>query len=400
MRRRLVQAAAGGVLVLLTLAGCAGQKPGALHFRAVGYDSLPGWEADDQGAALAAFQRSCTRLTALSPSAPVGPYGTAADWRGACADAAGRDPADAAAARAFFEQRFAPLQVRAGRDPEGLFTGYYEPELKGSRQRDSNHPVPLLARPLDLISVDLGQFRPTLKGQRIAGRVSMEGRLVPYADRRQIEAEAAGAPTPLRQPLVWVDDPADAFFMEIQGSGRIRFADGSVTRLTFDGQNGYPYTPIGRVLAERGALPKEAVTMQAIRGWLAQNPAAAGEVMDQNASYIFFREAPIADPALGPPGAQNVALTPGRSLAVDLSVHGLGVPVFVAAEPGAPGGAPLQRLLVAQDTGGAIVGPVRGDVFWGAGPPAAAQAGAMKAKGEMFVLVPQSIAARLLNPAP
>ncbi|HUO91921.1 MAG TPA: MltA domain-containing protein, partial [Rhizomicrobium sp.] len=213
-----------------------------------------------------------------------------------------------------------------------------------------------------------------------------------------IEAEAVAAPSRLRQPLVWVDNPVDAFFMDIQGSGRIRFADGGVTRLTFDGQNGFPYTPIGKVLVERGALSKDAVTMQTIRAWLSQNPATSAEVMNANASYIFFREVPIPDPALGPPGAENVALTPGRSLAVDLSLHGLGVPVFVAAEPIEPGGAPLERLMIAQDTGGAITGPVRGDIFWGSGPEAAARAGAMKAKGQMFVLVPQAVAAQLLNP--
>ena len=380
---------------LLALTGCVA-KPGALSFRAVDYGRLPGWQSDDQGAALAAFQRSCAKLQTLSPEKAVGPYGKAAAWQGACGEGASLDPANADAARRFFEGHFTPLQVRAGRDPNGLFTGYYEPELNGSRVRDVSHAVPLLARPADLVSVDLGEFRSGLKGQRIAGRVS-DGRLVPYADRRQIEAEAASAPSKLRQPLVWVDNAVDAFFMDIQGSGRIRFADGSVTRLTFDGQNGFPYTPIGKVLVERGALPKDAVTMQTIRAWLAQNPVLGADVMDANASYIFFREVPISDPALGPPGAQNVALTPGRSLAVDLSVHGLGVPVFVAAEPIEPGAPPFERLLIAQDTGGAITGPVRGDVFWGFGPVAAARAGAMKAKGQMFVLVPQAVAANLLN---
>jgi membrane-bound lytic murein transglycosylase A len=242
------------------------------------------------------------------------------------------------------------------------------------------------------VSVDLGLFRPTWKGQRIAGKVSGEGKLVPYTDRRGIEADALRVPAPLLKPIVWVDDPVDAFFMEIQGSGRIRLAEGGVIRLNFDGQNGLPYTPIGRLLIERGTLPKGGASMQAIRAWIAQNPGAGAALMDENASYIFFREKPIDDPALGPPGAQAVALTPGRSLAVDLAIHGLGVPVFVAAEPPAPGQPPFERLMIAQDTGGAIVGPVRGDVFWGSGPEAGETAGTMKAKGRLFVLVPRAIA--------
>ena len=379
-------------LFAFLIAGCVTQKSHAPSYRAVGFGQLPGWQEDDAGAAFAAFRRSCTRLKALSPETAIGPYGTAASWQEPCDAAEAQDPTGA---RSFFEARFSPVQVRAGREPEGLFTGYYEPELNGSRMRDGHYTTPLLARPADLVSVDLGQFRPGWRGQRIAGKVR-DGRLVPYADREQIEAEAQ-VQAPLRKPLLWVDDPADAFFMEIQGSGRIRFGDGSLTRLTFDGQNGLPYTPIGKVLIERGALPRNGATMQAIRGWLAQNPAEAGAVMAKNASYIFFREVPIADPALGPPGAESVALTPGRSLAVDLAVHGLGVPVYVAAEASEPGGAPFRHLLIAQDTGGAIVGPVRGDIFFGTGPEAGAQAGNMKAKGEMFVLLPHKVAADLLN---
>jgi membrane-bound lytic murein transglycosylase A len=385
------------MLLLLCLAACAGQKNATPTYRAVGFGALPGWQQDDAAAALAAFQRSCVRLKAMAPGAAIGPYGKAADWQSACVAANTQNPAsqDAAGARSFFEANFVPVQVRAGRNPDGLFTGYYEPELKGARLRTGEFQTPLLARPPDLVSVDLGQFRPTWRGQRVAGKVS-DGKLVPYADRRQIESEFASA-SPLRKPLLFVDDPVDAFFMEIQGSGRIRFADGSVTRLTFDGQNGFPYTAIGKVLITRGALPKERATMQGIRSWLAQNPGEAVGVMNENASYIFFREAPIADPALGPPGAETVPLTPGRSLAVDLAIHGMGMPVYVATEPPAPGAPPFTHLMIAQDTGGAIVGAVRGDVFFGSGPQAGEQAGGMKAKGQMFVLLPSSVADSLLT---
>jgi membrane-bound lytic murein transglycosylase A len=286
-----------------------------------------------------------------------------------------------------------PFQVRAGREPEGLFTGYYEPELRGSRTRNGAFTTPLLARPSDLVSVDLGQFRPDWRGQRIAGRVAAEGKLVPYPERRIIEAEAAGPVSPLRTPIVFVDDPVDAFFMEIQGSGRIRLPDDRVIRLTFDGQNGLPYKAIGKLLIERGTLEKGKASMQAIRGWIAQNPEAGAALMDENTSYIFFKEKPIEDPSLGPPGAQNVVLTPGRSLAVDLAIHGLGVPMFIAASPPQDGTPAFQRLMIAQDTGGAIVGPVRGDVFWGSGPVAGETAGLMTSKGQMFVLVPRALAA-------
>jgi len=379
------------LLVLLLLSACATKETGKApaHFRQTDFNRLPGWQSDDPAEALAAFLRSCTKLTALSPSAAIGPYGKAADWAAPCASAGAVAPADA---RRFFESEFVPFQVRAGREPEGLFTGYYEPELKGSRTRGGAYSVPLLARPADLVSVDLGQFRSTWKGQRIAGRVAGEGKLVPYPDRRAIEAEAAAATNPLRTPIVFVDDPVDAFFMEIQGSGRIRLPDDSVIRLTFDGQNGLPYTAIGKLMIERGTLEKGKASMQAIRAWIAQNPQAGAALMDENTSYIFFKEKPIENPALGPPGAQNVVLTPGRSLAVDLAIHGLGVPVFVAASPPHEGTPAFQRLMIAQDTGGAIIGPVRGDVFWGSGPVAGETAGLMTSKGQMFVLVPRAIA--------
>ena len=390
MARSVLVRAFAVLMTLLALAACATKQPGKapVHYRQVGFDALPGWRSDEPGEALAAFRRSCARLTALAPSTTIGPYGRASDWAAPCAGALA-----ATDARQFFEAAFLPFQVRAGRETEGLFTGYYEPELKGSRRRGGSYTVPLLARPGDLVSVDLGQFRPTWRGQRIAGRVAAEGRLVPYPERRIIESEAAGPPNPMRSPIVFVDDPVDAFFMEIQGSGRIRLDDGGIIRLSFDGQNGLPYTAIGKLMIDRGILEKGRASMPAIRGWIAQNPAAGAALMDENTSYIFFKEKPIEDPALGPPGAQNVALTPGRSLAVDLAIHGLGVPVFVAATPPADGAPAFQRLMIAQDTGGAIVGPVRGDVFWGSGPAAGETAGVMTSKGQMFVLLPRAIAA-------
>jgi membrane-bound lytic murein transglycosylase A len=332
------------------------------------FADLPGWKEDDPSAALAAFLRSCRRLR----SEP--------DWRPVC-DAA----AQAGSARTFFESNFQPFVVSAGNDPEGLFTGYYEPLLQGSRKRSDRYRVPLYVRPPDLVMVDLGDFREELKGQRIAGRVE-EGDLVPYPDRTAIEE---GALSGRDLELVWVDDPVDAFFLQIQGSGRVRLDDGSEMRVGYAAQNGHPYFAIGRDLVERGAMPKEEVSMQSIRGWLEQNPDLADGVMARNASYVFFEELK----GEGPLGAQGVALTPGRSLAVDLKHWTLGAPVWLDTRAPSPrAGEPdrrLRRLMIAQDTGGAIRGVVRGDVFWGHGEEAAEIAGRMKHPGKMWVLLPR-----------
>ena len=328
------------------------------------FADLPGWEADDPSAALAAFRRSCLRMK--SP---------------AC-EAAAR----ATSARTFFETHFQPFAVSDGGDPEGLFTGYYEPQLQGSRKRSERYRVPLYVRPPDLVMVDLGDFREELKGQRIAGRVE-EGDLVPYPDRKAIEG---GALSGRELELVWVDDPVDAFFLQIQGSGRVRLDDGSEMRVGYAAQNGHPYFAIGKDLVERGALTREQVSMQSIRRWLEENPDLADDVMARNASYVFFEELK----GEGPLGAQGVALTPGRSLAVDLKHWTLGTPVWLDASSPSPREGepdrPLRRLMIAQDTGGAIVGVVRGDVFWGHGEEAAEVAGRMKNPGKMWVLLPRA----------
>jgi membrane-bound lytic murein transglycosylase A len=351
------------------------------------FDDLPGWSQDDLSQALPALLRSCRRLL----SRPAGEAlniadtaGTAGDWKAAC-EAASRVPAGAA--RSFFESRFQPFAASADGDPEGLFTGYYEPLLHGSRTRSDRYRVPLYIRPPDLVTVDLGAFREELKGQKIAGRLE-EDSLIPYPDRKAIES---GALAGRNLELVWVDDPIDAFFLQIQGSGRVRLDDGTEMRVGYSAQNGHPYFAIGRDLIERGALTKETVSMQSIRRWLEEHPDEADDVMARNASYVFFQELE----GEGPLGAEGVALTPGRSLAVDLHHWPLGVPVWLDAEapspnPGEPD-RPLRRLLVAQDTGGAIRGVVRGDVFWGHDEDAAQIAGRMKHRGRMWVLLPRPI---------
>ena len=361
------------------------------------FREVMGWTEDDTSPALAAFVRSCAALDRLAEDAPIDPAGVqghARDWRGVCAEARAVAP-NAQAARAFFGRAFAPVSVSDGIRPDGLFTGYYEPELRGSHERQGPFRVPLLEPPPDLVSVDLGRFLPDLRGRRIAGRVA-EGKLEPLPTRAQIEAGALG---PAARPLLWLDDPIQAFFLHVQGSGRVVLENGTVLRVGYAAQNGRPYTAIGRTLIQSGALRREEVSMQSIRAWLAAHPAQARTVMDTNESYVFFRLLGPADPGLGPPGSQTVPLTPGRSLAVDRAFHGLGVPVWLdTLVPGSAPGAPdrtFRRLLVAQDTGGAIKGPVRGDVFWGFGSEAEETAGRMKSRGRMALLLPKAVAARL-----
>ena len=274
-------------------------------------------------------------------------------------------------------------------DREGLFTGYYEPLLRGSRTPDAAYRYPLYRRPPDLVSVDLGQFDPELEGRRIGGRVA-DGRLVPYADRAAIDR---GALAGHGLELLWVDDPVARFFLEIQGSGQIRLVDGGATRVGFADQNGRPYRAIGKDLIEAGAIPREQMSMQAIRDWLEAHPAEAPATMARNPSYVFFAELPDLAAAAGPLGAQGVPLTPGRSLAVDRKFLPLGAPMWLdTTVPEPEGERPLHRVVVAQDTGGAIRGPVRGDVFWGAGPWAEHVAGHMKSPGQLYLLLPRSLA--------
>jgi membrane-bound lytic murein transglycosylase A len=383
--------AIAGAFALLA-AACAPKPPPPpdhLTLAPVALGALTGWTADDQAAALPALQRSCERLLRQADDRPVGPdgvAGTVADWRPACGAVVQAGGLDAAAARALIETWFEPFQA-GGRDgAEGLFTGYYEPELRGALTRDATYSVPLFKRPDDLVTVELGDFRADWRGERIAGRV-VAGRLKPYPDRLAIER---GALANRGLELFWVDDAVDAFFLEIQGSGRIALPDGRTVRVGFAAQNGHPYVAIGRALVERGALARDQVSMRTIRDWLAVHPDDAGAVMDLNPSYVFFKE--IAGD--GPVGAQGVVLTSGRSLAVDPKFMPLGVPLWLdIAEPAEPGGR-LRRLVVAQDTGGAIRGPVRGDLFCGTGTAAGERAGAMQQRGGYYLFVPKPVAER------
>jgi len=341
------------------------------------FDVLPGWTDDALAEALPAWRRTCERL-ARAPSAqavgPDGVYGTVGDWRALCVDVP-RSDLDHAAARRYFEAAFVPVALTDHGEPTGLFTGYYEPSLRGSRRPSARHRVPLFARPRDLVDGPRGP------GRRVGGRWR------PYWSRAEI---ARGALRRSGRPLVWVDDPVDAFFLEIQGSGRVLFDDGSSASVHYAASNGHPYVAIGRVLVARGALAREAVSLQSIRAWLVAHPREAPAVMNANPSYVFFR---LSDD-VGAHGAEGVTLTPGRSLAVDRRFVPLGVPLFVDIAPLADD-RPIRRLVVAQDTGGAIRGAVRGDLFWGAGPEAYDRAGRMRQRGRYWLLAPRAVARRL-----
>lgn len=347
------------------------------------FSRLPGWTSDDHGAALGAFQRSCAALTRARPRWKEG-------WERLCAAAAGVAP-DARSARAFFESAFTPYRIDPGTSAQGFLTGYYEPEATGARRPDARFHVPIYKRPPDLVTIRKGMARQGLPTGFEAGRRTAQGGLAPYPSRSEIER---GALKGRGLELVWLDDPVEAFFIHVQGSSRVRLADGSVIRLGFDGKNGHPYTSIGKVLVERTGIPASEMTADRLRAWLNDNPGQAPgqahELMWQNDSFIFFRELDIPDPALGPVGAQGVHLTAGRSLAVDRAFHALGLPFYIAADLPAGDGtlAPFHRLMIAQDTGSAIVGPARGDIFWGSGAKAGHLAGLVRHPGDFYLLAP------------
>ena len=352
---------------------------------AVRFTDIPGWRFDSVAEALPAFARTCAVLSGRSPDTPIGSNrrsGKARDWIRACKAMphAGASPEES---REYFESWFTPHRVATDESPKGLFTGYFEADLIGSRKRETTFTIPIYHRPKDLVLVNLGDWRKDLAGRRISGRV-INGRLKPYHSREEIEA---GRLDRKADPLVWLDDPVDAFFLHIQGSGRVVLPDGAAIRIGYDGHNGHSYYAIGRHLIEIGAIPRKEISMQSIRSWLEKHPKQMATVMNLNPSYIFFRERDRS----GPLGAQGVVLSPGRSLAVDPRNIPLGAPVWIDVDYLDERGKPLRRLMVAQDTGGAIKGVVRGDVFWGNGPAAERLAGRMKASGTYFVLLPKKI---------
>jgi membrane-bound lytic murein transglycosylase A len=346
------------------------------------FTALPGWREDAAAQVLPALNRTCDRLMRLPPDKSVGNDGmggTAADWQGPCA-AARRLPADDhETVRQFFEGWFSPFMVTNNGNADGLFTGYFEPELAGSRSRSRRFSVPILGKPKDLV------VRGDQTG-RLAG-----GALVPYPTRAEIEAGALGSLAPV---IAWVEDPVDAHILHIQGSGRLTLEDGSILRLGVAATNGHKFVGVGRLLRERGLL--DDISMPSIRAWLKGNPAQAKALMAENPRYVFYR---IQD-GDGPVGSEGVTLTPERSLAVDPRFIPLGLPLFLDTVD--PAGNSLRRLVMAQDTGGAIKGPIRGDFFWGRGEAAFEKAGRMKSQGRYWVMLPRVRSPRiaLADPSP
>ena len=357
------------------LSACASLLPEAPGVgRPVAWSALPGWTDDRPALAWPALLESCQKLPAR-----------AAQWKNICADAALFPDPDDETARAFFETRFVAHEV-IGRHggSDGLITGYYEPLLLGSLVRTPRFRYPLYGRPGDLVTVELGDLYPELKGKRLRGRLAGRRVVVPYYSRAEI---ASGKHPPESDVLVWVDDPLALFFLEIQGSGRVQLPDGRMLHVGYADQNGHPYVAIGRTLVESGALKLEEATMPTIRAWLTAHPDQAAAVMNSNPSYVFFtlREAD----ASGPVGALNVPLLPERSIAVDPGFIALGSPVWLDTTlPGNSEPTPYRRLVFAQDTGGAIRGPARADLFLGFGARAERLAGEMRQRGSLYVLIP------------
>ena len=357
------------------------------------FAAIAGWSTHEAAGAADALRRSCREMRTEGRGFVRAPRyaGRRADWSSAC-NAVIDLPAsiDDAAMRRLLESHYVPFRVEDPTRPQGLFTGYYEATARGSRRRHGPYRIPIYRKPDDLVALDAAAESRlgTRYGRYVAGHAHR------YFSRAEIEA---GVLADRGLELLWVDSLVDAFFIHIQGSGRVSMDDGSTVRLAFAAKSGRPYTAIGAVLHQRGALTRDNLSMQSLRDWLARHPADAPEVLRQNESFIFFREVELADPALGPPGAQQVQLTPHRSLAVDRAWWALGTPVWLDSAvimPGRPD-RPFRMLMVAQDTGSAILGAARGDVFFGAGDEAAILAGYLKSPGRMIVLLPKQLAGRL-----
>ncbi len=344
------------------------------------FADLPGWNEDPLTEVWPAFLQSCQALK------------TRDNWRAACDQAQKLKSQDPANLRAYFMQFF---EVKRVQTPDGqnsgLVTGYYEPILRGSRQRQGRFQTALHAVPDDLLALQLEERFPELKHQRVRGRLTSnaQGRasVVPYYTRAEL-LSATGQSALKSKEIVWVDDPVEAFFLQVQGSGRVQLDNGTVVRLAYADTNGHIYRSIGRVLVERGVMTLEQASMQSIKAWAQANPDKVDDLLNSNPSYVFFREEALPDPRTGPRGSLGVPLTPRRSIAVDPRFIPLGVPVFLSTTHPLSQ-QPLRQLVMAQDTGGAIRGAVRADFFWGFGAEAGEQAGKMKQSGAMWIFLPK-----------
>ncbi|MFW8564928.1 murein transglycosylase A [Orrella sp. 11846] len=371
-------------------------KPRALSGRyvEVAWNTLPGWQGDDLQGYWINFLRNCQGLmrpTSGNVSVPARAAPRA--WHAVCVAALDSSkapaPNDAGAIRKFLQTYLTPwrLDTADQRQADGMVTGYYEPIVEGSRKRQGKYQWPLYGVPENLLNIELGDLYPELAGKRVRGKV-VGNRVVPYDSRAQLAKSDDNLPV-----IVWLDDPVDNFFLQVQGSGRVHLADGpdagQTIRLAYANHNGHPYKSIGRWLADQGELPINQASMQNIRAWAKKNPSRTQEMLNANPGVVFFREEAIADAQQGPKGAYGVHLGAQRAIAVDPTFVPLGTPVYLTTTMPASN-QPLQKMVFAQDTGAAIKGAARADFYWGSGQQAGETAGRMKQRGQMWLLWPKS----------
>lgn len=359
------------------------------QYAPVAWSDVPGWADDDQLAAFNTFLASC-RPIAAQKGTPNAAKAIGESLREPCAAARASPVTTAAQARAFFEQQFVPLRISKLSEPEGFVTGYYEPILEGSRTKSEKYPVPIYRRPSNLFVRGFKQDAASLPNKGEVFRKIGRRKLVPYYDRAQIEE---GILDGRGLELAYLKNFTELLFMQIQGSARIRMEDGSTVRLNYDSHNGQSYLPVGRILIERGIVPREEMSMQRIRDYMDGNPEAAKELRRQNKAYVFFREVKLSDKEEAV-GAQGIPLTAGRSIAVDRFLHVYGTPFFIEASlpiETEKSQTPFRRLMVSQDTGSAIIGPARADIYFGAGLEAGKVSGRLKHGARFVMLVPKSL---------
>lgn len=376
------------ILVTVLFSGCVwhfNQSP--ITLKSSTFNQLPGWNHAEIKKSLETFQISCKTFLRQHPERAVGSQQikmTVKDWQPACRAAVAIHPVTESSARHFFKQWFTPVEFHDNKPVKGLFTGYYLPLLHGSLTKTAKYNVPIYGLPTNMVTINLGDFNPEFANRRVIGRIE-NNKVLPFYTRAEINKGALNHKAPV---LVWVDNHIDRLFLEIQGSGAVQLPDGRQIYLGYAGENGAPYTPVGKVLVERGIMTKKTASMQSIKAYLQAHPHDIEPVINKNKSFVFFRV--LHDTAAM--GAQGVTLTPGYSLAVDRKWIPLGTPLWLDTTRPSQSTTTqktLQRLMIAQDTGGAIRGSVRGDVFWGAGDNATFIAGNMKNEGHYWLLLPR-----------
>ncbi|HAZ7572167.1 murein transglycosylase A [Legionella sp. PATHC032] len=394
MKSKLIYLTVALAAIILSAAAWWWLKSPKPTFRQVSFKHLPGWENAQLKKSLETFQTSCRAFLKQNPERVVGTEQIdlqAKDWHPACHAALKINPVDEKSAKLFFEKWFAPVEFYDDKPVKGLFTGYYMPLIKGSYTKSKEFSVPIYELPSNLVTVDLGLFLPNLKNKKIIGRIA-GNKVVPFYTREEINK---GAIKDTARVLVWIHSPVDRLFLEIQGSGIIELEDGKRIFIGYDGQNGAPYTAIAGVLIKKGIMTKHNASMQRIKKYLEAHPKQMDKIINQNKSFVFFRKLSL-EAALG---SQGVALTPGYSLAIDKQWIPMGAPLWLnTTRPDIKNpdvNKPMQRLMIAQDTGGAIRGKVRGDVFWGGGDKATLIAGHMKNEGHYWLLLPAHALSRL-----